>query len=127
MNSVYHAKSSAKRWGGEWQEYLDIHEFIDSSKKFVGDFGHRALLHSTWGCWLAESMFGAVLRIRTKAGNVREVPVREIAEQHILEDLGWLPSPGDYLNHMDRKQWMSGPIKVTKTLIELGEEMGRIL
>lgn len=119
MNSVYHAKSSARKWGGHWEEYLPIHEFIDSSKMFVGDFGHRALLHSTWGCWLAEELFGAILPIPTENGNVRDVPVREIVEQHILEDLGWLPSPGDYLQHMERKQWMSGKVKVTKTLDEL--------
>lgn len=119
MNSVYHAKSSAHKWGGEWEDYLPVHEFIDSSKKFIGDFGHRALLHSTWGCWLAEEIFGAVLYIPTGNGNVREVPVREIAEQHIIEDLGWLPSPGDYLQHMERKKWMSGKVKVTKTLSEI--------
>lgn len=119
MNSVYHAKSSARKWGGRWEDYLSIHEFVDSSKQFVGDFGHRALLHSTWGCWLAEEIFGPIMPVLTENGNIRDVPVREIVEQHILEDLGWLPSPGDYLQHMERKQWMSGKVRVTKTLDEL--------
>jgi hypothetical protein len=114
MNSVYHAKSSAHNWGGDWEQYLPIHEFIDSSKQFVGDFGHRALLHSTWGCFLVEQMFGPVWTV-----GKREIPVREIAERHIIEDLGWLPSPGDYLKHMERQKWMSGKAKVVKTLDEL--------
>lgn len=43
-----------------------------------------------------------------KAKSTVQVPVRLIAEQHILEDLGWLPSPADYIDGMPIKPWMSG-------------------
>jgi hypothetical protein len=36
------------------------------------------------------------------------VPVRLVAERHILEDLGWLPSPADYIKGMAVAPWMSG-------------------
>lgn len=103
MNSWYHAQSAAKKWGGKPEDYLPVHEFIDSSKQIIGDARHRSLYHHTAGVFLAERIFGKTLTI----GRNR-VPVRLIAERHILEDLGWLPSPADYINGMPLKPWMSG-------------------
>jgi hypothetical protein len=37
--------------------------------------------------------------------------VREIAERHIIEDLGWLPSPADYIKGMPLEKWMSGAVR----------------
>jgi hypothetical protein len=103
MNSWYHAKSSAHKWGGTPEDYLAIHEFIDSSKQVIGDARHRSLYHHTLGVFLCQQIFGKVLQVGRK-----EVPVRLIAEQHIEEDLGWLPSPKDYIDGMLLKPWMSG-------------------
>lgn len=109
MNSWYHAVSCAKKWGGEAEEYLAIHEFIDSSKQVVGDVRHRSLYHHTLGIWLCQELFGRILT--TSFG--RAVPVRLIAERHVIEDIGWLPSPADYIDAMTLRPWMGG--KVTKT------------
>lgn len=103
MNSWYHAKSSAKKWGGSPEDYIDIHEFIDSSKKIIGDSRHRSLYHHTEGVWLCQEIFGRTV----KAGRA-EIPVRLIAERHVIEDLGWLPSPADYIKHTTLATWMSG-------------------
>jgi hypothetical protein len=103
MNSVFHAKSSARKWGGDAADYLPIHEFIDSSKQVIGDVRHRAIYHHTLGVFLCERIFGKTLTVGRK-----EIPVREIAERHIIEDLGWLPSPADYLKDMPLEKWMSG-------------------
>jgi hypothetical protein len=105
MNSLYHAKSAAHKWGGTYLDYIDIEEFIDSSKKIIGDHRHRALYHHTEGVWLCQRIFGRVIHIGQK-----EVPVRLIAEQHIIEDLGWLPSPHDYWQNMELKTWMGGKL-----------------
>ncbi|TKK84592.1 hypothetical protein FDA94_28600 [Herbidospora galbida] len=110
MNSYYHAKSSAKRWGGKPEDYLLIHRFIDSSKAVIGDVRHRSLYHHTLGCYLAEQIFGVTITVERTHGSV-EVPVRLIAEQHIIEDLGWLPSPADYIKDMPIHTWMSGAVK----------------
>ena len=104
MNSWYHAVSASKKWGGVPDDYIEIEEFIDSSKKIIGDVRHRSVYHHTEGVWLCQKIFGRV--IRTSAG--REVPVRLIAERHILEDLGWIPSPADYLKTMPIEQWFGG-------------------
>lgn len=38
-----HAISSAKKFGGKWTDYIEIHELIDSSKSVLSDNRHRAL------------------------------------------------------------------------------------
>lgn len=103
MNSWHHALSSARKWGGKPDDYIDIHEFIDSSKKIIGDVRHRSLYHHTEGVWLCQRIFGRTIQIGHK-----QVPVRLIAERHILEDLGWLPSPADYIGGMPIQRWMGG-------------------
>ena len=110
MNSWYHAKSCAAKWGGSPEDYLPVHEFIDSSKQVIGDVRHRSLYHHTLGVFLCEKIFGKTI---TNSNGV-EIPVRIIAERHIEEDLGWLPSPVDYIRDMPVQTWMSG--RVTKTL-----------
>lgn len=103
MNSWYHAKSSARKWGGSPEDYLPIHDFIDSSKKIIGDVRHRSIYHHTEGTFLCERIFGTTIAVGRK-----QIPVREIAERHIIEDLGWLPTPADYIKGMPVEKWMSG-------------------
>lgn len=43
-----HAVSSAKHYGGSPDDYLDIHQFMDSSKGAIADNRHRALTHNSW-------------------------------------------------------------------------------
>ena len=55
------------------------------------------MLHQSFGIDVAQSVSGAV--IRTSGG--REVPTRLIAERHVLEDLGRIPTLADWLRLMD--------------------------
>jgi hypothetical protein len=113
-NSFYHARSSARKWGGVPEDYIAIHEWIDGSKAHFGDARHRALRHHTEGCWEAERVFGLTITVKKERTGVEvRVPVREIAEQHIFEDLGWIPSLGDWLKNMELKEWMGGKVKKT--------------
>lgn len=43
-----HAESSAKRFGGKSEDYVAIHEFLDSSKSYIPDVRHRALTHNSF-------------------------------------------------------------------------------
>lgn len=109
MNSWNHAQSAARKWGGRPEDYLPIHEFIDSSKQVIGDVRHRSIYHHTLGVYLCQRIFGDTITVAKKSGHgTHRVPVRLIAERHVLEDLGWLPSPADYINGMAIKPWMSG-------------------
>ncbi|QJD50870.1 hypothetical protein KNV00_gp149 [Streptomyces phage Bmoc] len=111
-NSFYHARSSARKWGGEPEDYIAIHEWIDASKAHFGDARHRALRHHTEGCWEAERVFGLTITVKKRRSGVEvRVPVREIAEQHVFEDLGYIPSLADWLKNMQLKEWMGGKVK----------------
>lgn len=108
----FHALSSAKRFGGEWQDYIEIHDLMDSSKGAMPDNRHRALTHNSWFLsTILEKVFGNV--IVNSAG--RSVPVREIGEQHILEDFKgrFIPTAQDYLEHMEFQSWMNNGVTGT--------------
>ena len=112
MNAWYHAKSSARKWGGTPDIYLPIHDFLDSSKQVVADVRHRALYHHTMGAYLCERVFGTTIDIPKKSGTgVVQVPVREVALRHIEEDNGWIPTFADYIDGMPVKTWMGGRVK----------------
>lgn len=100
-----HAKNSAKKFGGQPGDYQMVHDFIDSSKAVVPDMRHRAIFHSAFGCFIVEKVFGHI--IINSDGN--EVSTRDIAEEHILEDLGMIPTLQDWLNEMQFKDWMMSP------------------
>ena len=112
-NSYYHAVSSAKRWGGKADDYIAIHSWFDGSKAFMSDFRHRALRHHTEGIFMAETIFGHT--ITNSDGRI--VPVRAIGEQHVKEDLGWIPGPQDWFKGIVAQKWMhSGAEKLSRTL-----------
>ena len=100
----HHAVSSAKKFGGVPGEYLDLHEWFDASKQHIADFRHRALRHHSAGIFMLEDVFGTTIMISTG----RIVPVRFIGEQHVLEDLGRIPSVQDWLGKILPESWMLG-------------------
>lgn len=110
MKPLIHAKISVKTYGGKVEDYLDIHNFIDSSKSAHPDIRHRAILHSAFGCFIVERVFGTYLT----NSDGKDVSVRDIAEEHILQDLGFIPTMEQYLNNMTIQPWMSGTEKRNK-------------
>ena len=109
-----HAESSARRWGGVPEDYIAIHEKIDGTKAFHAEVTHRCVFHSAFGIFLIEDLFGR--RLNNSAG--REVHVRDIAEQHVLEDLGFIPSLNDWLKEMTPQPWMAGLRKLPARVVD---------
>ena len=107
MKSYLHAKIHAKKYGGLPDDYVDIDDFIDSSKQAMADVRHRAILHSAFGCFIVERVFG---RTRVNSDG-KEYSPRDIAEDHIQQDLGFVPSMEHYLNNLAIQPWMSGTEK----------------
>lgn len=108
-NSWIHAQVSARHFkAGTAADYHPIHLWIDQFKSQQGDVRHRAFLHNTNGPFMVEQQFGPVLTVKDREGNDVEILVRDIAENHIMEDLGWIPSPADWMACMDCKVWMGG-------------------
>lgn len=108
MKPYLHGRIHAKKYGGSPSDYADIDDFIDSSKIAFPDVRHRAILHSSFGCYLVEQMFG---RERVNSAGMSYSP-RDVAEDHIIQDLGFIPTPETYLSHMALKPWMSGTKKL---------------
>lgn len=77
---------------------------MDNSKAHVADVRHRVIFHSSYGCFIVEMIFGT--NIENSDGKL--VSVRDIAEQHILEDLGTIPSLDRWLTNMPIEAWMGG-------------------
>ncbi len=99
----HHAKSSARRLGGTPRDYLHLHNWMDSTKSHIGDARHRLLLHNAWGIFLGEQIFGVTF-IRESDGH--EMPTRLILEQHVIEDLGRIPSLSDCFESVPVEKWM---------------------
>ena len=120
MKALIHAKSSVKKYGGVVEDYLHIHEFIDSTKQAVADVRHRAILHSAFGIYLAERVYGTYF----KNSQGKDVSVRDVAEDHVIEDLGFIPSMENYLQNMQIQPWMSGTMRSRKkkTYQKLGRD-----
>lgn len=105
---MIHAKSSARKWGGKPEDYLPIHQHMDSTKGAAADNRHRFVTHNAW--YISpegplELIFG--VEFTNSAG--RAVQVRDIGEQHILEDFGgYIPTLQDYVMAMEVQPWMNG-------------------
>ena len=107
MKPFIHSKNSVTKWGGNKEDYQAIHDFIDSSKACHPDVRHRAILHSSFGCFLVEKIFG----ITIKNSDGKDVSVRDIAEAHIIEDLGFIPRVDHWLKNMPIQDWMYGSVR----------------
>lgn len=145
----HHAVSSVRKWGGAPEDYLAIHAWFDESKKILADPRHRALRHHAEGIFLAERVFGVTLKLSTcarcglldggadgphsnEAFLVREdeahefapkvIPVRWVGEQHVQEDLGWIPSAADWLRAIQPEPWMNRGVQ--RIQFTIGEEEG---
>lgn len=100
-----HSESSARRFGGEPEDYIEIHNLLDSSKGTIADSRHRALTHNAWFLSeILERIFGVVFE--NSAG--RRVSVRDVGEQHVLEDYSgrFIPSAQDFLELVPQQDWM---------------------
>lgn len=113
----HHAISSAKTHGGKWEDYIDIHNWFDETKAHYPDMRHRALRHHAEGIFWCEQIFGVVIT----NSDGKNVPVRFIGEQHIKEDIGFIPTIKDYLDNMNTVGWMYKPGEGRKLLQDIKE------
>lgn len=102
-----HAVSSARRFGGVPEDYLAVHDFLDSSKAAFPDNRHRALTHNAWFLTtVLDRVFGPTIPNSDGAA----VPTRAVGEQHVREDFGgrFVPSAQDFLQELTPAPWMDG-------------------
>ncbi|AXH72454.1 MAG: hypothetical protein [Caudoviricetes sp.] len=124
MKPWLHAKISAKKFGGIPEDYIEIHNWFDQTKAHIPDSRHRLILHNSFGIYLAEQQFGTI--INTEAGykkipilinsSGKEISIRDIAEQHVLDDLGSIPTLYECMNYeSEYDEKISGKMKTIKT------------
>lgn len=110
-NPLIHSKSSVKRWGGKVEDYLPIHELIDSPKATMNNNSARLMTHNTWFAYhIVPKVFG--YNITNSDG--KSIDSVDIAMLHIAEDfrMKFVPTPQDYLQHLQVQPWMNNAAKV---------------
>lgn len=101
MKPLMHALISVKKFGGVPADYIEIHDWFDQTKAHIADARHRLVLHNAFGIFLCEQVHGEIVQMPN--GSFKRMPyitistgkqvcVRDIAEQHVLDDLGAIPS-----------------------------------
>lgn len=115
MKPLKHAHISAKKFGGEPEDYQHIHDWMDHTKAHIPDVRHRMLLHNSWGCYIVEQVFGTF--IVNSTGN--KVSVRDIAEQHVIDDLGHIPSLNACFSGLKLESWMGGNPQKRKPMYKM--------
>jgi hypothetical protein len=110
-NPLIHSKSSVKRWGGKVDDYLPIHELIDSPKSTMNNNSSRLLTHNTW---FAYTIIPKVFGYNITNSDGKSVDTVDIAMLHIAEDfrMKFVPTPQDYLQHLEVQPWMNNGVKV---------------
>jgi hypothetical protein len=106
MKPVEHAKASAKVFGGLYKDYIEIHKWFDQFRYACKEPRHRMFLHHTAGVIICEQVFGDVI-VNSKG---QEIPVRDIAEHHIITDVGEMRTPQDWLDNINNEKYVK-PIK----------------
>ena len=105
----HHALSSVRKWGGSVEDYLTIHAWFDGSKEITADFRHRALRHHAEGIFMAEKLFGTTITLASG----RQIPTRWVGEQHVREDLGFIPGFADWARAIRPEPWMGRGERIT--------------
>jgi hypothetical protein len=110
-NPLIHSKSSVKRWGGKVEDYLPLHELIDSPKATMNNNSARALTHNTW---FAYTIMPKIFGYNITNSDGRSVDVVDIAMLHIAEDfrMKFVPTAQDYLQHLQVQAWFNNGVKV---------------
>lgn len=128
MSKPYiHALSSAKKFGGTPDDYLDIHNFLDSSKSAVAHNSHRALTHNSWFISVViPAVFGEVFERKSDG---KKISSRDIAEQHVLEDYGgrFIPSAQDFLGNLNFQDWMQNGHGKPPSFAQFNKERRKII
>jgi hypothetical protein len=134
-NPYHHAVSSARQFGGVPEDYQAIHDWFDKSKAHRADPLHRALRHHSEGIFTCEEVFGNTITLSTCVTcgvheddhlpwepavqhpfKAKVIPLRWVGEQHVREDLGFIPTANQWLDGIPIQPWMTRSRKLSKEL-----------
>lgn len=99
----HHCMYSCERFGGEPDDYLPVHQLINSARSVLPDETSRCLLHHAWGIDLAVRCLGTTF---CRGSDQRQISTRQVAEAHILHDLGTIPTMVEAVEAVPLAKWM---------------------
>lgn len=109
---IIHAQSAAKKYGGKWEDYIHLENWLDETKSWVGHSIHRMFRHHSEGIFEMERVFGPTLV--NSDGKV--IYTRYIGELHVREDcFNKIPSAKEWIDGIKSKTpplWMVKTIKI---------------
>lgn len=126
MKPYYHANASSVKFGGVPEDYIEIHNWFDQTKAHLADQRHRAVLHNSFGIFLCEQQFGDIIQMNDGSfkkttyitnSDGKKVQVRDIAEQHVLQDLGRIPTLAEFLDKLPMVNTLGGKINKNKIIL----------
>jgi len=100
MTPLKHARLSVSRWGGNTDDYLALHEFIDATKALCSDNRHR-ILHTHWAL---DNVILPIFGRTTVNSEGRKIPTKELVERdHFLPDFQnkFIPTLSDFVDAME--------------------------
>jgi len=116
-----HAISTAMRFGGDPEDYIELFATLDRSKGYFADNRHRYCSHTSIIIDVATQVWGEQWR---RASDGVEINTRALVELHILEDYGqqllqdrkqgrgrgsgFIPTVDDWLTQLPLAPWMLG-------------------
>lgn len=99
------AALSARRHGGDASSYLPLHRWFLETSEWVEGPGHLLFRHHAFGIFEAESRFGPVL-----GPDRGTIPTRVVAERHVQDVVGRIPTAADWLRRIKGDRWMVRPV-----------------
>jgi hypothetical protein len=126
MNAYKHAEISVKRRGGVVEDYLAIHDFMDSTKELCSDNRHR-ILHTHWGIRrVIVPIFGQTIT----NSNGKIINVKDLCEQdHILPDYlnRFIPTLADFVQSIEQRDDDEQKLREFARSYENDEELTELL
>lgn len=126
MNAVVHSQISVRKRGGVMEDYLKIHDFMDSTKELCSDNRHR-ILHTMWGIKrVIVPIFGHTII----NSNNKQINVKDMCEQdHILPDYQnrFIPNLSDFVNAIDDEAVLNYDFKKFAESYEDDQELMELL
>ena len=96
------AADSARRLGGDADDYLPLHSWFLATGDWMPDRRHLVMRHHAFGVFEAEARFGVLLH----RGDGGVTPTRIVAERHVRTVLGRVPPAHALLRQIRGKSWM---------------------
>ena len=96
------AEASVMRFGGNPSVFLPLHRWFLATANWTEGNEHLAFRHHAFGIFEAEGRFGPIIH----QTDGRMIPTRVVAERHVQEVLGRVPSATEFLRRIKGERWM---------------------